>query len=170
MSWFVFLFCLLMNVMGGKNTVNLKELHWSRKRRNTRTSEKSYRSALSRERKLELGQWCTQVGSARSDSPRFVKENRRKTKQSKIETLLYLRVRSVVASGGSHSRRHGKNLLYPSSLEGVFKWTTPKVKAMISLKRCWVSTTLCCVTSTYTKARTSDINPYRTNVENRVSS
>ena len=170
MSWFVLLFCLLMNVMGGKNTVNLKELHWSRKRRNTRTWEKSYRSALSRERKLELRQWCTQVGSARSDSPRFVKENRRKTKQSKIETLLYLRVRSVVASGGSHSRRHGRNLLYPTSVEGVFKWTTPKVKAMISLKRCWVSTTLCCVTSTYTKARTSDINPYRTNVENRVSS
>jgi len=30
-----------MDVMGGKITINLKELHWNRKRRNTCTPEKS---------------------------------------------------------------------------------------------------------------------------------
>jgi hypothetical protein len=37
---FFFFSVLLMNVMSGKITINTKELHTNRRRRNTRTSEK----------------------------------------------------------------------------------------------------------------------------------
>jgi len=38
---FFFFSVFLMDVVGGKATINLKELHWNRKRRNICTSKKS---------------------------------------------------------------------------------------------------------------------------------
>jgi hypothetical protein len=45
-----------MDVMGGKITVNLKELHQNNKKKETHAHRKRAGSALSRERTLDLGQ------------------------------------------------------------------------------------------------------------------
>jgi hypothetical protein len=37
-----------MDVMGGKITITLKKLHYNRERRNTHTSEKSYKNTKQR--------------------------------------------------------------------------------------------------------------------------
>jgi len=52
---FFFFSLFLMDVMGGKITINLKELHQNKKAE-THAQRKSARSAVSRERTLELRQ------------------------------------------------------------------------------------------------------------------
>ena len=80
--------------MGGKITINLKELHQNEKKNALR---KRTRSALSTESMLELRHEAPQVRSARSDSTRVVKVNRRKTNRRK--TIPYCI--GIQASGGT---------------------------------------------------------------------
>ena len=71
--------------MGGKITLNVKELHKNRKKEETQAHRKRARSALNRVGTLELRQWCTKFGSVRFDSTRVVKVNRRKTNRRKTK-------------------------------------------------------------------------------------
>jgi hypothetical protein len=68
-----------LDVMGGKVTINLKELNSNRKRRNTCTPEKSQKRTIEKGR-LSCDSDAPLVGIARSDSTRVVKVNRRKTR------------------------------------------------------------------------------------------
>ena len=62
----------LMDVMGGKITINLKQLHYNRKRRNTCTPEKGQKRTKYR-KDTSCDSDAPQVRSARSDSTGVVK-------------------------------------------------------------------------------------------------
>jgi hypothetical protein len=71
--------------MGGKITINLKELHKKRKEKEKHAYRKRARNALNTERTLELREWCTtfQECSVRLDKGRK-SDFRRKTNRRKM--------------------------------------------------------------------------------------
>jgi hypothetical protein len=72
-----------MDVMGGKITINLKELHYNRKKKKHMHAGKELQAHYVEIGRLSCDSDASNVGSARSDSTRVVKLNRRKTNRRK---------------------------------------------------------------------------------------